>query len=66
MDEATRDVRADDVRGKLRISADIGQHIAWLQQDIDAGFGAIYLHHVGPDLERFVDVFGERVLPALR
>ena len=30
------------------------------------GFDAIYLHHVGQELEPFIDAFGERVLPELR
>jgi hypothetical protein len=30
---------------------------------VDLGFDRIYLHHVGKEQERFLDVFGERVLP---
>jgi hypothetical protein len=58
--------RPEDVRGKLRVSADLRRHTAWLQADLDLGFSAVYLHHVGPNMERFIEVFGEHVLPALR
>jgi hypothetical protein len=30
------------------------------------GFRGLYLHEVGPEQERFVEVFGREVLPALR
>ena len=30
------------------------------------GFDDIYLHFVGQEQERFIDTFGEKVLPALR
>lgn len=29
------------------------------------GVQGIYLHHVGREQQRFIDVFGERVLPEL-
>jgi coenzyme F420-dependent glucose-6-phosphate dehydrogenase len=29
------------------------------------GLDAVYLHHVGQDQRRFIDVFGRQVLPAL-
>jgi hypothetical protein len=39
--------------------------LEWLQQDLELGVDAIYLNHVGANLARFIDVFGERVLPEL-
>jgi probable non-F420 flavinoid oxidoreductase len=65
-DEAARFVRPEDVRGGVRVSADLGQHAQWLHEDAELGFEAIYLHHVGQELGPFVDAFGERVLPQLR
>ena len=32
----------------------------------ELGFERIYLHNVGPDQQRFIETFGERVLPELR
>jgi hypothetical protein len=47
------------------VSADLAQHAAWLQDLGEHGFEAIYLHHVGQELEPFIDAFGEHVLPVL-
>ncbi len=49
----------------VNISADLGRHVEWLQEYADLGFEEIYLHHVGQEQERFIDAFGERVLPQL-
>ena len=65
-DEAARFVRPEDVRSGVLVSADLGQHTAWLQEFAALGFEAIYLHHVGQELEPFIDAFGEHVLPELR
>jgi probable non-F420 flavinoid oxidoreductase len=65
-DQLLHRVKTQDVVEKLRVSSDLEQHLAWLQADLDLGFDAIYLHHVGPDMRRFIDVFGERILPRLR
>jgi coenzyme F420-dependent glucose-6-phosphate dehydrogenase len=50
----------------LRISSDPARHVEWLQRDIGLGFDALYLHDVGLEQERFVEVFGTDVLPKLR
>jgi len=49
----------------IRISADPEQHLAWLQQDLDLGFGRLMLHNVNLEQERFIDDFGAKVLPTL-
>lgn len=64
-DRETARTRPEDLRGKLRISADLDRHVEWLRQDIELGFDAIYLHHVGPDPAAFIDAFGGHVLPEL-
>ena len=48
------------------ISSDLAQHTAWLQEFAALGFDDIALHHVGQDLDAFIDAFGEHVLPELR
>lgn len=58
-------VTDEQVRNSVLISADPGQHSAWLQEYIDLGFDEIYLHHVGQHQEPFIRTFGEQVLPAL-
>ncbi|HLM65936.1 MAG TPA: TIGR03885 family FMN-dependent LLM class oxidoreductase [Longimicrobium sp.] len=59
-------VKPEDMAEKLRISADPEQHLEWLAEDVQMGFEEINLHCVHRDgQERFIDVFGERVLPQL-
>ena len=58
-------VRPEDIEGHIRISADPDQHVEWLREDVALGFDHLYLHNVNRDQERFIEVFGERVLPVL-
>jgi probable non-F420 flavinoid oxidoreductase len=39
----------DDVAARVRISADLARHAAWLQEDAAMGFERIYLHNVARD-----------------
>ena len=65
-DAAARFVRPDDIAQRLRVSSDPARHAAWLQEDIAMGFDQIYIHNVSREQELFIEVFGEKVLPALR
>ncbi|QEH39123.1 F420-dependent glucose-6-phosphate dehydrogenase [Aquisphaera giovannonii] len=65
-DRETAGATVDDIRDKLRISADLDRHVEWLKGDIEAGFDEIYLHHVGPAPDAFLQAFSERVLPRCR
>jgi hypothetical protein len=40
--------------------------LEWLRGDIDFGFGAIYLNHIGVNLASFIDVCGEKILPEIQ
>jgi probable non-F420 flavinoid oxidoreductase len=64
-DEAAKHVRPDDMHGPVLISADLGRHVAWLQELAALGFEALYLHHVGQQQRAFIEAFGEHVLPRL-
>jgi len=64
-DAVSAHVRLEDLADGVRISSDPERHLEWLQEDLDMGYERIYLHEVGPDQERFIDLFGERVLPGL-
>ncbi len=64
-DRAAASLKPEDLQGRIRMSSDVGQHIAWLNQDIALGFDAIFIHQVGRDQERFLHVFGEQVLPRI-
>ena len=58
-------VTPDQLDPFVRISADPARHVEWLRADLELGFSRLYLHNVNLEQERFVDGFGERVLPAL-
>jgi probable non-F420 flavinoid oxidoreductase len=62
-DEATKDVDREDVTASVLVSADPAQHVKWLRELVELEVDAIYLHHVGKEQERFIEVFGEHVLP---
>jgi probable non-F420 flavinoid oxidoreductase len=64
-DEAGAYIRPEDLHSSVIISSDPDEHVRRLQEFVDLGFDRIYLHHVGKEQERFLDVFGERVLPRL-
>ena len=53
------------LRDTVLISADLERHVEWLGELAALGFDEINLHHVGQDLEPFIDAFGEHVLPRL-
>ena len=64
-EQASAHVTPEGVTDAVRVSADLGQHTAWLQEYLDLGFEEIYLHHVGVEQRAFLDAFGEHVLPQL-
>lgn len=62
--EATTGVSVESLKGRLRVSADLGQHAAWIARDLELGFDRIFLYTVSGAAEKFIDSFGEKVLPA--
>lgn len=58
-------VTPDDMRGPVKISAHVDDHIQWLRDYLDLGFESIFLHNVGKNQPQFISRFGEEVLPAL-
>lgn len=65
-DVVSEDVTAQQVRAVVDVSADLGWHRDRLAEYAELGFDDVYLHHVGQSQERFIDAFGERVLPELK
>ena len=63
---AAAHVEPNDMDTVVRISSDAARHAERLQRDLEMGFDALYLHDVGLEQERFVDVFGRDVLPQLK
>ena len=56
-------MRPEDVTEAVLVSADPAQHVKWLRELADLDIDALYLHHVGGEQDRFIEVFGEQVLP---
>ncbi|RSM86259.1 TIGR03557 family F420-dependent LLM class oxidoreductase [Kibdelosporangium aridum] len=65
-DVISQHVTAEEVARVVNVSAQPNQHADWLHQYAGLGFDEIYLHHVGQQLDAFIDVFGDKVLPQLR
>jgi probable non-F420 flavinoid oxidoreductase len=59
-------VTPDDVARQLPVSHDPLLHAERLQEYVDAGATDIYLFNVAPQQREFIEVFAERVLPAVR
>ncbi|MBW3633943.1 MAG: TIGR03885 family FMN-dependent LLM class oxidoreductase [Chloroflexi bacterium] len=66
LEAAARFVRPEDVAEYVRVSSNVERHLEWLRGDLELGFEHVYLHNVGRNQQEFIEVFGERVLPALR
>ncbi len=64
-DIAAEHMSPEAVRDTVLVSADPGRHVEVLHELAALGFDEIYLHHVGREQERFIDAFGEHVLPEL-
>jgi probable non-F420 flavinoid oxidoreductase len=65
-DQATRDVTASDLEASVLMSSDLSRYADALHSWAALGIDRVYLHQVGPDQERFLDSFADRVLPQLR
>jgi len=65
-DEASRHVRREDLHEGVLISSDPAHLCDRLVELAELGFDGVWIHHVGQQQERFIEVFGEHVVPALR
>jgi probable non-F420 flavinoid oxidoreductase len=65
-DIAAQHVSPEAMRDTVVVSADLARHVEVLRELAALGFDEIYLHYVGREQERFIDVFGQHVLPELR
>jgi coenzyme F420-dependent glucose-6-phosphate dehydrogenase len=62
-DAASRHAPVEALQEAVLISSDIDRHVESLASFAELGVARVYLHQVGRDQERFIDAFGERVLP---
>ena len=58
-------VTEEEVKQNVRVSANLDRHVEWLREDCSLGFEKIFLHNVNREQERFIEAFGEDVLPEL-
>ncbi len=64
-DEASKHVTPEHMRDSVLVSSDPAEYVHQLREWSALGFDRIYIHHVGQEQSRFIDVFGEHVLPQL-
>ena len=64
-DVVGENVTVEQVKQAVNVSADLDEHIDLLRGYADLGFERIYLHHVGQQLDDFIETFGAKVLPRL-
>lgn len=65
-DRASQGAGLDEVLRRVRVSADIGRHQAWIEEDAALGFERIYVHNLArAHQEAFIDVCATRLLPSL-
>jgi coenzyme F420-dependent glucose-6-phosphate dehydrogenase len=62
---AARFVTPDDLGERIRVSADLGRHAAWIAEYAALGVDAVYLFNVNRGQRAFVEAFGKDVLPRL-
>jgi coenzyme F420-dependent glucose-6-phosphate dehydrogenase len=48
------------------VSDDVDEHVLRIREYLDMGFTHLVFHAPGPDQERFLRLYGEEILPALR
>ena len=63
-DELGEQVTREQVAENVRVSAELDDHVEWLERDFDTGVDRVYVHDVTTDQAGFVDDFGEDVLPS--
>jgi coenzyme F420-dependent glucose-6-phosphate dehydrogenase len=60
---ASRFVQPEHVHACVRVSSDLGQQAAWLNELAALGPKQIIIHQVGRNQDAFIEAFGRRVLP---
>jgi probable non-F420 flavinoid oxidoreductase len=65
MDAASRHAPVEALQEAVLVSSDTARHAEALASYAELGLDRVYLHQVGTDQERFIDAFGEHVLPQI-
>lgn len=64
-EEATSNVTKEQVAQSVICSSDPQKHIDAIREYEEAGFTRVYVHQIGPDQQRFIDLYTGEVMPAL-
>jgi coenzyme F420-dependent glucose-6-phosphate dehydrogenase len=59
-------VRPENFKNRVLMSADLDEHVAYIQRFIDLGFQEIHVHNVNRHQEAFIEAYGKHVLPKLK
>lgn len=62
----SRLVRPENFKGRVLMSADLGEHLKHVQHYADLGFNEIYVHNVGRNQREFIEAFGREVIPNIK
>ena len=66
MQRLADDLPVDRAASRFVVSADPDEHVEAVQRYVDLGFTHLVFHAPGPDQRRFLELYGEQVLPRLR
>ncbi|MUV60476.1 TIGR03557 family F420-dependent LLM class oxidoreductase [Halobacterium sp. CBA1126] len=64
-EQACELVSREDVADALVTGPDPADHVAAIEDAVDAGYDRVYVHQVGPNQEGFFEFYEEEVLPAV-
>ncbi len=65
-DELADVVDEETVAENVRVSADLTDHIDWIENDLELGVEKVFLHNVNTNQKQFIEAFGNDVLPAFQ
>jgi coenzyme F420-dependent glucose-6-phosphate dehydrogenase len=65
-EQACATVREEEVAKEIMCGPDPQRHIQEIQKFVDAGYGQVYVHQVGPDQEGFFQFYQKEILPKFR
>jgi G6PDH family F420-dependent oxidoreductase len=62
-EEAAVMVTEDSIGESVVCGPDLDEHLAKIEEFVEAGFDRVYVHQVGPDQAGFIDAYRDGVLP---
>ena len=63
-DELGEEIDRETVAENVRVSADLDEHVEWIERDLELDVDGVFLHNVNTNQEAFVEDFGRDVLTA--